>query len=363
MNIKKGTIKLLKSCSIKSIAIIIAFIFVLIVIDNAKINCKELKSDKIKNSIFYLTDICNLIKNKIPCYKCILYLLLIFMIILLIAVVRFKYYCNESKEEFKKEPKRIIQILGHTTFKESQFTLSDKVLKEVVLDISNQLNLKEDIDNMNLIKEDMKYIVRKQDDFIKRFKQHMSNSDYYGYMGISHTPLILRAGNKIGDGVDFILFHKERYKNYYQQLNDNELYPKLNIEETINPNSKELLVTIATSFPIKDYQLEILNPKNKNLLKFMSDELDIDILLSRKQLEEYVHMILHEMRSFIANNRINKIHMVISSSVALTFALGQRISCSYFPEVIIYNFDISNKKYYTWGISLFKNYNDCLIIN
>ena len=55
--------------------------------------------------------------------------------------------------------------------------------------------------------------------------------------------------------------------------------------------------------------------------------------------------------------------MVISSSVAFTFALGQGISSHYDPEIIIYHFDMNNPKKYPWGISLLKEPMNCMVVN
>lgn len=73
--------------------------------------------------------------------------------------------------------------------------------------------------------------------------------------------------------------------------------------------------------------------------------------------------VLDEVRNIVRKNGITKVYMVISSLVAFTFVLGQRMSSQYDVETVIYHYDSKTDKIYPWGISLFKDYSECIIIS
>ena len=234
--------------------------------------------------------------------------------------------------------------------------------------IEDDFNVVEEFENINYkntsFKIDIQKIIDRQDAFIKKFIANKVSGKEYGYMGISHTPLILRAGMKMTDGNVLRLFHKKRGESFYTELNDEATYPELRIEKKVkNPKSNELIVAISTSFQIEDLQLNIFDPINKNVLKFKSDNLDVDSILSKKQVDSYINFILREVRDFVNENDIEKIHLVISSSVAFTFALGQRLTTSYDKEIIIYNYEARSSEKYPWGLKLFEDSYDCVVVN
>ncbi|WP_349393717.1 SAVED domain-containing protein, partial [Clostridium perfringens] len=231
----------------------------------------------------------------------------------------------------------------------------------------------------------MNALICRQDSEIKSFKNRINHKFNYGYMGIAHTPLILRFGSQLGDGINLIPMHKKRNEKYYSLLKNKSKFTELVnkimkksdeipnlkiIKKNLKKESKELIVAISTTNEIKEYQLYELGIKEKNLVMFQSDKLDFDVIESKVQLNDYIDIVLRNMREIIKNNNIEKTHLVISSSVAFTLALGQRLTNSYDREIIIYNYGYIPAKdneskaiYYPWGINLFKDGIDCVIKN
>lgn len=281
------------------------------------------------------------------------------MIIVLWVVI---WYFRNIYTEPKSISKIPLHILSHSTMGKTQFKLDEDLLKMFEPDII-ELDLIKEVKEKNECYDKFSYIVSTQDNFIEKFKSDINNVDKFGYMGISHTPLILRAGYKMGDEIKFTLLHKKRNLDYYEQLNESEEYTDINIEKKIMRNSEELIVAISTTFQIRDTELDALQPDNKSILKFRTDEMGYDVIMSKKQIEKYLNFIFSEIRYIVKEKGIVKIHMAISSSVAFTFALGQSISDHYDPEIVVYHFDMSKSKKYPWGISLFNNYSDCIIVN
>ncbi|PWW86762.1 hypothetical protein CYK62_14565 [Clostridium perfringens] len=268
---------------------------------------------------------------------------------------------------FIKEKKEEIHILAQTTFKESQFELNEN--REIIIDIN--LNVKSEVPNIDDLnfKEKMNALVCRQDSEVNSFKNKINNKYDYGYMGISHTPFILRFGSELGDGIKLIPLHKKRNDKFYSILNKKKEFPELKIIKKIsNIDSRELIISIATTNEIKDYQLYEFDIENKNLIMFECEVLGFDVIESEIQLNNYIEIILVNIRNIIKNNNIKKTHLVISSSITFTLALGQRLTNSYDREIIIYNYGYipakDNKSkdiYYPWGINLFKAGIDCVI--
>lgn len=358
LNIKKGLIKSLKTCKLRYL---VAFTIVMAFVISGNIAnaiSKSVKMKSLKDGLTKYIDYSNVVKIVIP--NIYIRQILFFLVVLIWFLIWYFRVCY--KEPIEKLPECIF-VIGHSTLGKSQFRLNKKSQENTKL-VTEEINLIEDVKNVGENYEDLKYVVSKQDDLIKSFKDKINNDDRYGYMGISHTPLIFRAGYVIGDETNFVMFHKKRNFDYYEELNDSELYTPIRIEEkNIKKDCDELIVAISTTFPIQDNQLSILQPENRSIIKFKTDELGYDVIISKKQVEQYIRFIRGEIRKILIDKEIVRIHMTISSSVAFTFALGQGISSQYDPEIIIYHFDINKPKKYPWGIALFKDSGNCIVVN
>lgn len=313
----------------------------------------KLDNDGFKNCISIFTDINLLIDEFIKIdRRWIIYSMLILCILSVIALIIKCIYKN--KELVDKI------IIGHSSMSNVQFianTDSDYKVEEI--------NLIDDMKDIATNYEQIKFAINKQDKLIEEFKCNINSKYDYGYMGIAHTPLIFRIGNQIGDEVAITLFHKYRTGNtkVFKELSEDENLKKMGISTKIlDKSSNELIVGLSTTFPIKYEELKILKPNDKNILIFSCEELGFDVITSKKQVEHYVQFMMGKIRQVVKDKNITKIHMVLSTSVAMTFALGGAISKHHDPEIIIYHFDQSSSRKYTWGIELFKNYNNCLVV-
>lgn len=306
----------------------------------------QLNNDTLKYGVSFITDL-NILHKE---FKWLFYIAIVIFVLCLISIlVKCKY---NNKEIIDKV------IIGHSSMSKVQFNVKTNGEYDI-----KELNLIEDMKDIGSNYEHIKYAINRQDKFIEEFKKSIDNKQDYGYMGIAHTPLILRLGMKIGDEIRIRLFHKKRNSQYFEALtNDTEYEPITIFKQVININSRELIVGLSTTYEIKDEELKVLNPDNKNILIFSTLELDADIIVSRKQVDYYSKYVFKEVRKLVKDNNIDKIHMVLSTSVAMTFALGQEISLNNDPHIIIYNYDRNDVRKYTWGIDLSKGHNDCLVV-
>lgn len=306
----------------------------------------QLNNDTIKNWVSFITDIDILSKE----FKWAIYITIpIFICCIIVIIIR---YINRNKEFIDEV------IIGHESMSPVQFNV--KTDNEYKIE---EINLIDDMHDISDNYEQIKFAVKKQDKLIEGFKEKIDNKHKYSYMGIAHTPLILRIGNQLGDENLITLFHKKRNCDVFKKLSEEESYPKLSISKNITDRSSdELIVGLATTFEIKYEELKVLDPDEKNILMFKSESLGFDVITSKKQVDNYVKYLLDNVRKVVKDKNINKIHLVISSSVAMTFALGQALSEHYDPKIIIYHFDMKNPRKYPWGLELFNGYNKCLVV-
>lgn len=281
----------------------------------------------------------------------------------IIAIFSFTWCCFALYNRIFNKIKERISVIGHSSLGETKFRLTSSLTKKYDFIIDN-IDLVYHMKNIHKDISEIKRVVAVQDDAIQKFMNLNNDKDKYGYMGIAHTPLVLRAGHTVGNQTRFHLFHKFRDKGYFEELSNDTNYEAIKIEKMIiRENSSEMIVSISTSFNIEDNQLKIFKPEEKSILKFWTDHLGFDVIKSYKQVDEYVAYIQSEIRDVAKANNILKIHLIISSSVALTFALGQGFSKNYDRDIIIYHHAVRDSRIYPWGISIFNEYDKCLVEN
>lgn len=310
----------------------------------------QLNNDTLKDGVSLVTDL-DIFNRE---FKWLFYVAIFIFVLCLISIfVKIKY---NNKEIINKI------IIGHSSMSKVAFKVDTDGEYQV-----KEISLIDDMKDTTNDYEQIKYAINKQDRLVSEFKSNIDNNNEYGYMGIAHTPLILRMGNQIGDEVGIKLFHKSRKENentnVFKELNKDENFKELAISTKIlDKNSDELIVGLSTTFEIKYNELKIFNPDNKNILIFSSEDLGFDVIESEIQVKNYVKYIMDNVRKVVKDKNIKKIHMVLSTSSVMTFALGQAISLNNDPNITIYHYDINNPRKYTWGIDLSKNYRDCLVI-
>lgn len=280
----------------------------------------------------------------------------ILIVSIIVLVTKFYYFQDSGAKKVK------LILLAHSTFVQTQYKMSSEVLNKFSVEYFD-LDLHTYISCLPSY-QDMSPIIKKQDLMIDSFMKEINNDDIFGYVGIAHTPLIFRAGYRIGDETNMMLFHKNRNEYAYKGLNHNDSFPKLLVErELIDDTATEMLVSVATTFSINDKDLEVFQLDNKSIIKLWTDAFGFDVIQSQNQVDEYVSIIMKKLRHITENRTIEKVHLVLATSVSMTFALGRSVSKNYDPEIIVYHYDATTSSKYPWGISIFKNSSDSLVIN
>lgn len=182
------------------------------------------------------------------------------------------------------------------------------------------------------------------------------------YYGIGHTPLVFRLGFKMGDQNNLMLLHKIRTNDSkFEEWTEEGGYSTITLRESnISVISSELIISVSTSLKISDRDLDSLQPGNKHILAFESNNISFDSITSYKCAESYRNTIMISIRDCVKKYGIQKIHLVISSSVAFTFFLGQAFSAQHDPITVVYHFQNGT---YPWGICINEPARKALVIN
>lgn len=203
-----------------------------------------------------------------------------------------------------------------------------------------------DLKTTNISRETLKNAIND----VRNFTRHINTSkvDKPCFFSICDIPLIVKAGYLIGDGT-----HSVRYLHYIRNKgkcveikgNDGDLKFSSNF---VDKGSKQLLVTLSTSFTIKT---DNLNKRfsDMNLLCIESNNVDVDSITKLNDLNRFCDFAVEKIREKSADT--NSVHLLLATSSSVAFAIGQRISNTMDRPTIVYQFENSNvKDNRPWGI-------------
>ena len=181
------------------------------------------------------------------------------------------------------------------------------------------------------------------------------------YYGVAHTPLVFRLGYNVGQTKNIMFLHRFRPTENAQEFKEIAEYDDdrtafliespLNTSET-NSHSAELVIAIGTTYPILDEDIDTLG-LGKDILVYKvqldKESIGFDFFKSYHKIRSYADRIVSDVRGIVKARLINKIHIVLSTSVPFTFYLAQQMNTNQYPTIIVYHF--SNGKY-VWGINI-----------
>lgn len=270
--------------------------------------------------------------------KILMWIVFIFLLILSVSKVILR-------------PKAI--VISHSTFSNTQSSYDGSIAKGLLGD-QRDINL---VDLMR--KQDVVEAIRKQDRLVSGILRDCDEYTELFYYGIAHIPLIFRAGYQIGDEGKVRLLHKYRNEqSVFKEISteaDNFKIELIGYPRCFNKAAKELLVVVATSFPVSSDDLTVF--RNNEIGYELRFEMKDQVLHGVDAIDSYAVMnrlrtgILSHIREVVASENIEKIHLVLSTSSDFTFFLSQGFSKYHDPEVIAYQYERSNAQKYPWGIS------------
>lgn len=203
-----------------------------------------------------------------------------------------------------------------------------------------------DLKTTNISRETLKNAIND----VRNFTRHINTSkvDKPCFFSICDIPLIVKAGYLIGDGTHSVRYlHYIRNKGKCVEIKGNDGSLKFS-SNFVDKGSKQLLVTLSTSFTIKT---DNLNKRfsDMNLLCIESNNVDIDSITKLNDLNRFCDFAVEKIREKSAD--ANSVHLLLATSSSVAFAIGQRISNTMDRPTIVYQFENSNvKDNRPWGI-------------
>lgn len=263
-------------------------------------------------------------------------------ILIIIGLLLFRF-CN------LKEKAIIICQTGYSkTMATYDSEIKEKfIIKDVItIDQTNELQLK-----------NYKAALKKQQNaFSKPIVNHII------YYGISATPLIFKLGFDLQASTNVLLLHKKRDNNSLFEIlptTSDSYFRITSFLTTQNEvDSREMLVTISTTFSIKEDEVGNLKKGKYLILNFYPDNncsYGFDILNSQKIQNEAKKYIFDTILDLSKKHNIKHIHIAMSTSSDFTFFLGQSFASPYFPNITVYQYDRNSEVYYPWGINMNEN--------
>lgn len=222
------------------------------------------------------------------------------------------------------------------------------------------------IDVSDLIETNIPEAIKLQDEKLQAIKSIKWRKCFY--YGIAHTPLIFRLGYQVGLKDMFFLHSYQRdsgnrrFSELYESDQDKQDFSRFD-QENLQSKSQELLVTIATTYPISKQDLSCFNLREMHTLELEVTETNIgtDFFSSYRKIVSYCTAITHELRKICKQYNIKKIHIVLSTSVNFTFVLGQYLNNNQIPEIIAYHYKKGDDPCYPWGVSIQNNWENAVV--
>lgn len=244
-------------------------------------------------------------------------------------------------------------IINHSSFSNAQSSYDPCIVSGYSVK-EKDINLVDQLAHHNVVDA-----IRVQDSLIEEVLNNCDKSTELFYYGIAHIPLIFRAGFQLGDEGKVRLLHKYRNEqSLFKEISsapDDQRIQLRGKEQHPDNTSKEMLVVIATSFPVSNDDLAVFrgNTIGHELIFGMEDKsmYGFDVVDSYAVMNRLRIGILGKIREIVANKRIERIHMVLATSSDFTFFLSQGFSKYHDPEIIVYQYERSNPSKYPWGIS------------
>jgi len=248
---------------------------------------------------------------------------------------------------FKKLYRPCVILIRHSSMGQPLEDLNKEFEKSFYF---SRFNIDQEIRDGESIIEAIKI----QDNLFKKLMEGKVQKTVF-YYGVAHTPLVFRFGYLFGEGQYIRLLHRFRpiddsleFKELPEY--DNDRFTFWQKDENHQVDSQELLVAISTTYPIMESECRGINADGKmHTYMITVDEADrgYDFFNSHDKIKKMTRRIVDDIKKICKEYSIQKIHIVLSSSVPFTFFFGQHMHSNQFPNIVVYHYQ--NGKY-PWGV-------------
>ncbi|MGN6601380.1 MAG: SAVED domain-containing protein [Ginsengibacter sp.] len=192
---------------------------------------------------------------------------------------------------------------------------------------------------------------------------------HIAYFGLTPIPVAFHLGYLVGNTHSYTIYQWHHQRNeWFYQIDPPSAEYKFNIKPIVLPTEMQkgkgdVVIRISTSFNIDrqtTYQV-ISNPANEFDIELSTTH--VDALYSQSNIQAIVAE-FQEVLNVYANKLTDRdqIHLFISSSAGLPFALGTRINTNIYPYVQTYQFDKKQTPPHREAILITKEISDRVIL-
>lgn len=184
---------------------------------------------------------------------------------------------------------------------------------------------------------------------MSRFYNRIPKDKKLAFLAISPMPTLVYAGFVVGNsGRKVAYYHWNRKEAKAKRIwcFGNNL--SLIKEEDNNIKSKNYVICISTSYLIDKRVVKNQFSKYR-IINYKSNVIGADVIRSKKALDN----IADSIRAIIAEVPLgSNVHLLLSCSSELCFAIGQRLNSPALPKIYCYNFDGKNTNSWNWKIDI-----------
>jgi SMODS-associated and fused to various effectors sensor domain len=193
---------------------------------------------------------------------------------------------------------------------------------------------------------------------------------HIAYFGLTPISLGFHFGYLVGNTHSYTIYQWHHQKNtWFYQIDPPSVDYKFNIKPPVLPAEKQkgkgdVIIRISTSFnidPQTTYQA-VSNPANEFDIELTATH--VDSLYNQSNIQSVVTEFQNVLNAYanLLTDR-DKIHLFISSSSGLPFALGTRINTNIYPYIQTYQFDKKQTPPHREAILVTKEISDRIILN
>jgi hypothetical protein len=174
------------------------------------------------------------------------------------------------------------------------------------------------------------------------------------YLAVAHIPLIVYAGAIVGNnGIKANYWYYRRSKRHAKKLSTlGKIKNSFTISTEKNGSSRSLLIIVQST-----YKVDSVTPDDyfgeMDRIRLSAQTIGIDSIPNEKTL---IHMAdqVWETLARISDN-YDDIHLILSASAPLCFAIGQRLNSTNMPAIWVYEYSKQSEANRPWCIQVNPN--------
>ncbi len=181
---------------------------------------------------------------------------------------------------------------------------------------------------------------------------------HVAYYGIAHIPLLFLAGYTLSDQRAVLLFDYNRQAALWNQLQGGGDELPLRCEGLPARGKRttgDVVLRISISYSVTPESIAEMISTPLASIHLTLDQPTINAVRSVRQVKAYgqaFRALLDDIKRRLPNTRA--IHLFYAGPAALAFHLGQQISPTIHPHVVVYNYSSKDDPHYSWGLTITK---------